>query len=594
MPGSRADLTRAFDDAKRLGDLDAMAEAALGLAARQQFGPHPGRVPALVHEAYSAAHGATRIRLAAALARVWAYGYRPDRAAPFAAEAVAAAEADGDPAVLAEALDATLLVCWGPDDLVDRVRITAQLEDVVAHLSDVEARMSAYLWRLTTALESLDLITVQRQLRSLDDLADESGSARVRFIATSRRGMHALLVGDLAAADRLTEAACRAGTDAGEADVNAIERSLRAGIARQAGDRAALAAEASAFEAFGVGEGVVSIAAEGASLWLAAGSPERARALLDRLAGGDLAAIPRDVDWLLTVASLTEVAAATGAADLAAAAVHLLEPYAGRGVVNAGAVSFIGVVDDYLRQACASLGQRDDARRWAGAAAAGYQRLGASWWLQRLDAPARPHADATPTTVHLRPGPGVMWTVGTDGAALPLPDMKGLAYLRLLLARPGVEMSALDLSDQVAGHAGAGSAQSDLGEVIDRRAIAEYRRRITELDEDLAEAEGWADPARATRLRAERDAIVEHLTKAAGLGGRTRVVGATAERARIAVRKAIAAAIGRIEEHDPALARRLRDTVRTGMVCRYDPDPTRPITWLLDADPSTHQHDDWL
>jgi hypothetical protein len=587
MPGSRADLTRAFDDAKRRGDVEAMAEAALGLAAGQQFGPHPGRVPALIHDAYSAAHGPTRIRLAAALARVWAYGYRPDRAAPFAAAAVAAAEAHGDPAVLAEALDATLLVCWGPDDLAERVRITAQLEDAVAHLSDVEARMSAYLWRLTTALESLDLITVQRQLRALDDLADESGSARVRFIATSRRGMHALLVGDLAAADRLTDAAVRAGTDAGEADVHAIERSLRAGIARQAGDGAALAAEAGAFEAFGVGEGVVSIAAEGASLWLAADAPERARAVLDRLAGGGLGAIPRDVDWLLTVVSLTEVAAATGAADLAGAAVELLAPYAGRGVVNAGAVAFVGVVDDYLRLACASLGRPDEARRWAASAAAGYQRLGASWWLHRLAAPDRPRAGGRPTTVHLRPGPGVMWTVGTDGSTLPLPDMKGLAYLHLLLARPGVELSALDLSDQVAGHAGARSEQSGLGEVIDRRAIGEYRRRITELDQELGEADEWADAARATRLRAERDAIVEHLTSAAGLGGRTRLVGATAERARVAVRKAIAAAIAHIDEHDPGLARLLRDTVRTGMACRYEPDPARPIIWVLGAEGST-------
>ena len=32
----------------------------------------------------------------------------------------------------------------------------------------------------------------------------------------------------------------------------------------------------------------------------------------------------------------------------------------------------------------------------------------------------------------------------------------------------------------------------------------------------------------------------------------------------------------------PALGRLLRDTVRTGTVCRYDPDPTRPVRWLLD------------
>jgi DNA-binding NarL/FixJ family response regulator len=31
----------------------------------------------------------------------------------------------------------------------------------------------------------------------------------------------------------------------------------------------------------------------------------------------------------------------------------------------------------------------------------------------------------------------------------------------------------------------------------------------------------------------------------------------------------------------PALARLLHGTVRTGAVCRYDPDPGRPVRWLL-------------
>jgi len=45
------------------------------------------------------------------------YGGSPDRGVEFAAEAVAGAEVAGDPALLAEALDAQLLVHWGPDDL---------------------------------------------------------------------------------------------------------------------------------------------------------------------------------------------------------------------------------------------------------------------------------------------------------------------------------------------------------------------------------------------------------------------------------------------------------------------------------------------
>ena len=47
------------------------------------------------------------------------------------------------------------------------------------------------------------------------------------------------------------------------------------------------------------------------------------------------------------------------------------------------------------------------------------------------------------------------------------------------------------------------------------------------------------------------------------------------------MRKAIAAALARIEQQDPAPARLLKDTVNTGATCRYDPDPARPVTWLL-------------
>ena len=50
------------------------------------------------------------------------------------------------------------------------------------------------------------------------------------------------------------------------------------------------------------------------------------------------------------MAELTEVSVATGTAALAETALGLLEPYAGRGVVNGGGAAFAGVVSDYLYQ----------------------------------------------------------------------------------------------------------------------------------------------------------------------------------------------------------------------------------------------------
>lgn len=576
---ARAGFVRAYDQGRATGDIEAMTQAALGLASGRMFGTFPGRVPAFLYEAYSLAEGEQRARLAIAIARVWAYSGDPARAVEFAAAALTQAEVSNDPDLLAQALDAQLLVHWGPDDLDERLRITTRLEDTVAHVTDVEARMSAHLWRLTTALERLDILATWRQLRALDMLAAETASARVRFFAASRRGMHALLIGDIDATERAKAEAVAAGTEAGEPDTYAIDRTLTAGIARQTGDTATLAHEAATYQEFGATEAVHSVAAEAALLWVAAGEPERARGLLHQLAGTDFGGIPRDVDWLLTATTLTEVAVATDADALAEQSIPLLQPYAGRGVVNAGGVAFAGVVDDYLRQACQLLRRDDDAQRWATRSRDAYERLGATWWLRRI--PPAGHAQHQPGVLHLRPGKDGIWWVGHAGAVAAVRDMRGLHYLRLLLGRPGADTPALELSDAVAGHPGAGLAEADTGELLDRQALTAYRRRLAEIDTDLDEARSWADTGRSAKLDEEREALLEQLRAATGLAGRGRRSGATSERARVAVRKALAAAIDRIAAADPSLGRLLRDTVTTGTICRYDPDPDRPTRWVL-------------
>jgi hypothetical protein len=98
---ARAGYLRAYDKARAAGDIKAMTDAALRLAAAQTFGTFPGRVPAFLHEAYSLARGEQRARLAIALARTWAYGYDPARAAGFAAEALGYAQAHDDLSLLA-------------------------------------------------------------------------------------------------------------------------------------------------------------------------------------------------------------------------------------------------------------------------------------------------------------------------------------------------------------------------------------------------------------------------------------------------------------------------------------------------------------
>ncbi|HEY2878336.1 hypothetical protein [Nocardioides sp.] len=571
---ARARLSRAVEEARSAGDTDALGAAALALAATHRFGTHPGRLPAHLYEAYAAADGPRRIGLAAALARIWAYGGEADRGLPFATEAVAAADEVDDPVLLADALDALLTVRWGPDDLDVRVSTTARLEDTVALVPDPQARLTAYLWRLTTTLETLDLVATRRMLRALEDLAVETGSARVRLFAESRLGMAAALRGDAEEVEARLRATRTAAEESGEVDGYALERVLSSALARLRGDIATLALEAAIYDEFGTTEAVPSILAEGALLWLEVGESARARSAMTRL--GPLSSVPRDLDWLLTVSSMTMASARMGVRDLTEEGLDLLTPYAGRGIVNAGAVAFAGTVDEVLHLATRSLG-RPEADTWRASAGAGYARLGATWWEQRLGGPSVPAESAPRATVYLHPAPDGLWTVGVEGRTTRLRDQRGLHHVRALLRRPGVDVAAVAL---VGAH---DAPHEDRDDLVDAQALRAYRDRLDALDAELDEARSWDDAGRVTVLTEERDALLDHVRTVTGLGGASRRTTSTGERARVSVRKAIVATLDRVETADPWLGRLLRDRISTGGTCVYEPDPDRPVTWVLDG-----------
>jgi hypothetical protein len=126
----------------------------------------------------------------------------------------------------------------------------------------------------------------------------------------------------------------------------------------------------------------------------------------------------------------------------------------------------------------------------------------------------------------------------------------------------------------------AGTIAPSRGEpALDRRALAEYRARLRDLDDDIADAESGHDPERAARARVERDALVAELTRAVGRGGRPRRLGDDTEKARKTVTARIHRALRLLDAHHPALAAHLRQAVHTGTTCRYE--PAHPIVWEL-------------
>ena len=134
------------------------------------------------------------------------------------------------------------------------------------------------------------------------------------------------------------------------------------------------------------------------------------------------------------------------------------------------------------------------------------------------------------------------------------------------------------------------AAYGDPGEVLDRTAREAYRRRLGDLDADLAEAESNNDLGRAERVRIERDFLVAELSAAVGLGGRIRRSGDSTERARKAVAGRIKQAIDRIAGEAPALGRHLRNSVKTGDVLLVSTRATRRLAILIARSGNARSH----
>jgi hypothetical protein len=190
---------------------------------------------------------------------------------------------------------------------------------------------------------------------------------------------------------------------------------------------------------------------------------------------------------------------------------------------------------------------------------------------------------------------GEYWSIRYGAAGFRLRDSKGVRYLADLLSAPGREIHALELAGSTeadpsrVSEAGGRSLDDGLrpdgaggdDPVLDRQAITAYRARIEDLQEEVDEAESYADPERATRAREELELLVAELSRAMGLGGRTRSGISASERARQSVTKAIQGTLRRVREHDPDLAAHLDRSIRTGTFCAYDPDPGVRARWRV-------------
>lgn len=197
------------------------------------------------------------------------------------------------------------------------------------------------------------------------------------------------------------------------------------------------------------------------------------------------------------------------------------------------------------------------------------------WW--RTTNTATPAATAPKTTT--APPVGTLrhdqhlWHLDCGGETATLRDSKGLHALAVLLATPGVEHLAADLTG--------GPVTTGTGPTLDHTARTAYRARAQDLADDLAEAQRFGDHERAATARAELEAIADQLAAATGLGGRDRPQHSPLERARVNVTRTIRTAIKDLAAGAPRLAATLDRDIHTGTYCSYQPTPDSTITWTI-------------
>jgi len=605
--GAHATYATALADARSAGDATAFGRAAIGfsggLTGIAVIVGDPAVRDAL-SEAAALLDGddvlgpVVEARLSTA---AWVLAPLDERRA-LAERALQRAEAGGDPASVAHALSAWCDVIAGPDHLAERRAAADRLIAGALAARDPRAETVGRRLRVEALFESGELVLAEVEAARYERAAERLGRPEFDWYPVLWRTALAFVRGDREAHARWRgELGRRVAGGGPNAELLAEVHDVISAMDLR--DRAATARSMGRF--LGTDAAMFDVSYQVAiERWtsIVNGTPPN-RAEVRTLTEGALA-LERDSEWQPTMAQHAESVAAASDVESAAALAEALAPFARQWVVEGIGAGVRGPVARWLGILAAVMGDRRAAQQHfadahAAAAAAGAELIVALIADDRAralgePAPAAARAalelwgatgrlepggelplvadpgDAAPTNRFVRVGE--TWLVGSAGTTCSLRHSKGLGDLARLLAEPGREIAALDLTTP-----GSAIVETDTGPRLDDQARADYRRRLAAIEWELDLADERGDAGGSARLTAERDALLAELRAATGLGGRARREGASSERARTAVRARVNDAMKRIEAVDPALGRHLRQSVRTGTFCVYHPDP--PVDW---------------
>jgi hypothetical protein len=640
---ARASFDEAAELARRLGDGEMLARAALGyviglggflLFARFEAG---ATGIGLLEEALAALpdeDGPLRARLLARLTVEMYSSNEVERRLALSTEAIAMARRLDDPEALITALHSRHWALGAPEMAGERLDNADEMLVAALEMGNQELAFLAHNSRFHCLLELCDGPGIDAEIEAMIDLTDRIRQPFYRWHGVCLQVIRAELDGRFADAERLAREALR---------IARLRHSEYASYVYAYAQMVAIR-----WAQGNLAEYWPEIEDHGERyLWIprwrdplaAAERGDHSTAALEitRAGGQGFADLPRDGVWLLRLCALAEACIVVDDRQHGRRLYELLEPFANHNAVALTQQPF-GPVALWLAGLAAMLERWDESEAHFETALARCDLLGARAvrarvlleYARMLMARAR-QGDARRSALLLEeartlsddlgmagilrrvtsltaaapqrtaPDPearfareGDYWTISYAGETMRLRDVKGLRYLAPMLAAPGCELHVLELVTAAEGLPGGpapagladdglhASRPGDLGPMLDPKAREEYRSRLEELRAELEEARQFADEERAALLEEEIDALVSELARAAGLGGRDRPSSSSAaERARVSVTKAIRTAIKLIDRDSPALAGHLSAAIRTGRFCSYAPPGEAPPRWKV-------------
>ena len=548
-----------------------------------------------------------RSRIQARLAGAMQPALNPAVPMDMAREAVALARTTGDKQVLYSVLRFALAALMDFAPPRERIKLNREFASMAAALDDVPQLFRSNLLLMIDASEVGDRVTLDEAVQACDDLANRIGLPHYQWRAASARAMQATIDGDFERASELLDVAQSLADEVEDLQAIATPALQRFALlvewdSPRATPLEDIEAQLQRAYTGGIGEAefyvapFIAIYKEGSDAAFAKRFIANDRLVERTFAGGDR----------YSLTGLGQMALNAGDTVLASRCYDVLVNYrdacATLGLLG---TCWCGPVAYWLGKLAHGLGRLQEAREHADTALDIATRMRARPYIARIHASAadiardagdearaiehsneatglmkalgmrpvrmaptaksRP-APVTPTTGLSMRQDGDIWTVEYGGQSATVRDAKGLHMLAELIARPDTNIHVLDLSGTPAA-----AESGDSGPMLDTQARDEYRNRVTELQEELEEAESLADLGRADSLRSEIDFIVRELSRAFGLGGRKRTTGDAAERARVNVRRRIKDAVERIGEQSPDAGRYLENTIKTGRYCKYSP-----------------------